>query len=591
MTDSALPVAPARDVWRFAGSLVRSRRRSVLLVVALLVLATGAGALIPAIIGRTVDLAIDDGSDGELLTLVIAMAVVALVGGLALMVGRYRAARVGESMLDELRTSVYDSIMSLPGSVVERVGTGELVARGTGDVEILAQASRGSIPTILVGLILGILLTVGLFVADPRLAVAGIVSGVATGFLGVRWYLRVAPERYQREREVAGERSAAVLEHYTGRRSLWSFGAVGVAEETLERAGQRVYDATMASTAARNRLRPALRMGQGVALAVVIALGAWFVDQGSLAPGALTAAALYTLRLIDPLSMLLEEIERAQQARAALGRIVGLVDLQREHAAATAPRRAAGSTPDGSMSVDLTGVSFGYDEHPVLVDVDLAVPAGATAMIVGPSGAGKSTLAGLVTGIHDPWTGSIEIGGVAVSSIPDDELRQVVALIAQETHVFARTIRENVTLARPDATDAEVRGALEAAGAWAWIEDLPDGVGTVVESATSVLTSARAQQINLARIICADPAVVVLDEAMADLDPVAAAGVEERLAVALRGRTVLRIAHRLDSAPDADLVVMVDNGAIVEVGHHDRLLDARGSYRRLWDTWSASRDR
>lgn len=594
----ALPVADRAALRRWTRDLVGRRKRGVAVVLALLIVVTLAFSAVPAIIGAAVDLATTGGERGDLAWLVAAMVVTTIVAIAGVVVGRYEAARFGESILDELRTRVYDATVSLPASIVESVGTGELVARATGDVETLSNATRSSIPAVLFSTIASLGLTAALAVTDWRLALASIVVGVVVSSGGIRWYLRNAAERYRRERQADAARSAALLEHYTGRHTLWSFGADDLSHTVLRDRGAE----QLATAAARNVLRPALRLGQAAALATVLGLGAALIEGGSLSAGALTAASLYLLRLIDPINTLLEELDELQQAKASLERIVGLIELSDDRQPSV-PWPTDGAT-DGSageratdrtngrggassgVGVEIVGLAFGYEPgRPVLEIERLSIAAGERLLVVGPSGAGKSTLAGLLCGTHEPWEGTIRLGGVPIAGVRREDLRRRIALVAQETHVFARSIADNVTIGRSEATLDEVVAALEAADAWPWVAGLPDGLDTVVSTSHPAITPARAQQLNLARILCLDPPIVVLDEAMADLDPQSAGRTEGRLRRALVGRTVISIAHRLDTALSVDRILMVDDGRIVADGDHASLVATPGPFADLWSAW------
>jgi ABC-type multidrug transport system fused ATPase/permease subunit len=205
--------------------------------------------------------------------------------------------------------------------------------------------------------------------------------------------------------------------------------------------------------------------------------------------------------------------------------------------------------------------------------------------MVGPSGAGKSTLGRLLAGIHPPRTGRVTVGDVGLVELPLADLRGHVALVTQEHHVFVGTLRDNVVLARPGSSDSEIAAALEAVDAWEWVAALPEGLDTVVGSGGRSLTPAQAQQVALARLVLADPHTLVLDEATSLIDPRAARHLERSLAAVLEGRTVIAIAHRLFSAHDADRVAVVEDGKISELGSHDELVAAGGSYAALWESW------
>ncbi|MEM9889305.1 MAG: ABC transporter ATP-binding protein [Actinomycetota bacterium] len=659
-----LPTASGRRLRSRVRRLLGRRRANTALVIGLAVVVAGMGAVIPALVGAAVDVAVERGSRGDLALIVVGIAAASIVGPTARSIGHYAAARLGESILDELRTEVYESTVALPAPVVETVGTGELVARATGDVETLADATRYALPTVFIMSLYSAGLLVGLTITDLRLAGVALVAAGLIGGGGVWWYLSVAPGRYDTERMAEADWSAALHEVYQGRRSLWAFGAEGVGRRRIVDRGEATVRAHLSTTAARNRLRPSLRLAQAAALCGVIAVGARFLDQGSLSVGTLSAAVLYLVNLLDPISSLLEQLDETQRARSALARIVGLTDLsaalrttttaapnpasdadlaqpapgrtsdddaaahddqsdapdlaqpalgrtsddpapahadQSDHAATSEGSRLGGVTDRSPTNgahdaagvgtgVRLDRVDFGYAEGtPVLSDIDLAVPRGRHVLVVGPSGAGKSTLVGLMAGIHQPWRGTVSVGETPLVDIPPDEIRSRIAVIVQETHVFSRSVAENVSIGRPTASPAEVRRALEAAGAAHWVDELDDGVDTAVSANHPAITPARAQQLSLARIVCLDPAVVILDEATADLDPVTAAGVERRLEQVLAGRTVITVAHRLDRAPDADEILVLAEGRVVAQGPHDELAEEPGPYAELWRNWERSR--
>ncbi|MFD0822851.1 ATP-binding cassette domain-containing protein, partial [Micromonospora zhanjiangensis] len=237
-------------------------------------------------------------------------------------------------------------------------------------------------------------------------------------------------------------------------------------------------------------------------------------------------------------------------------------------------------------AVDARDLRYAYRPgRDVLHGVSLTVAPGERLAMVGPSGAGKSTLGRLLAGIHAPRTGVVAVGGTPLADLSPDRLRRRVALVTQEHHVFIGTLRDNLVMVRPSATDEEVREALSAVDALAWAAALPDGLDTVVGTGGHPLSAAQAQQLALARLVLADPHTLVLDEATSLIDPRAARHLERSLAGVLRGRTVIAIAHRLFSAHDADRVAVVEDGRITELGPHDALVAAGGSYAALWRSW------
>jgi ATP-binding cassette subfamily C protein len=297
-------------------------------------------------------------------------------------------------------------------------------------------------------------------------------------------------------------------------------------------------------------------------------VGFVLIDAGTSTVGGATTAMLVVLRLLGPVNEVLFVIDTIQSAAASLNRMIGITTIP-DATAADGPRPATGS------SVRLREVSFQYGDGPrVLHNITFDIPVGEHVAVVGASGAGKTTLAAVIAGIHPPETGTV---------IRPDRT----AVITQETHVFAGTMRDNFTLAAPDASDCDIEAALEATSAASILDLLPDGLDTVVGAGRHQLTDAQAQQIALARLVLIDPDLAILDEATAEAGS-ANAGVLDRAAEAvLRGRTGLVIAHRLSQAATCDRIIVMDHGRVVETGTHADLLASGGTYARLWSAWDA----
>lgn len=325
-------------------------------------------------------------------------------------------------------------------------------------------------------------------------------------------------------------------------------------------------------------LFPVINVTHVTILGAVLLLGGVFVLQGWISVGQLTTGALLAQMMVDPVNLILRWYDELQVAQVSIARLVGVRDIEPD--AGDAQVR-----PDG-RDVRADEVHFGYREGvDVLHEVSLSVAPGTRLALVGPSGAGKSTLGRLLAGIYAPRAGRVSLGDAELSRMPAERIREHVALVNQEHHVFVGSLRDNLLLARTGAADAELWAALGAVDADGWAQALDEGLDTEVGSGGLALTPAQAQQIALARLVLADPHTLVLDEATSLLDPRAARHLERSLARVLDGRTVVAIAHRLHTAHDADVIAVVEDGRITELGSHDELVSADGAYAALWRSW------
>lgn len=576
-----LPTASARETWREVRRLARSHRLLALSATGALVTATVAALLIPRLLGEVVDV-INEGRPGaDLDRLAIALFAAALAQSLFGGLGSLLVGRLGEKLLASLREQVIDRALGVPLAEVERGGTGDLLSRACGDVDAVSEASREAIPEIISSALIIGLTVVGLAALDWRLAAAGLVAlPVQAG--ASRWYLRRSAPIYAAERAAEGVRSQELHSSVEGSRTVRAFRLQEPRLGRIDHSSRESVGHTLAAARVRSWFFSRLNLAELIGLGSVLATGFLLVRDGQITIGAATAAALYFHRLFDPIGALLFQLDTAQSAAAALARLVGVASLP-------PPNEDHNGKPPGS-SVHLDRVRFSYDGgSEVLHGIDLRLDSGQRVALVGASGAGKTTIAKLVAGIHSPTEGTIRLGVTDVTDLGPSSLRETVTLISQEVHVFAGSLADDLRLARPDATDDELLAALDRVGATPWVERLPDGLQTIVNEGPHQLGPAEAGQLSLARLVLADPAVAILDEATAEAGSAGARQLEKSADAAIQGRTALIIAHRLTQAVAADRIVVLDKGRVVEDGTHDELLAAQGPYADLWSAWSAAR--
>jgi ABC-type multidrug transport system fused ATPase/permease subunit len=555
--------------------LVRGERRALAVVLLFTALTALSGLVGPYLLGRIVR-GVGDGSLDLSTVDLIALGVLGAAVAHLLLV-RYSSllsTRLGERLLASLREEAVSRSLALPARVVDRLGTGDLLTRVTSDVGTVGQALRDSVPEVLTGIVHLVVVFVAMFLLDPVLGLVALVGMPAVAWV-LRWYLARARAAYLAESEANGdvaEISAAVGE---GSRTIETYGlrdrVVAAADDTIARS----YRARLRTLWLRNVLFPVAGFVNTLPTALVLLAGGLVYAADGVGIEVVVTGALWAWRLVEPMDRILFWVEFLQRGGASFARIEGI--------GANAEPAPAVAEPEDDR-IEVRGARYSYvDGHEVLHGVDLVVRPGERLAIVGVSGAGKSTLGRLIAGVDRPAEGSVLVGGVPVADLVAAGEQEIV-LVTQEHHVFIGTLRENLAMAAPDAPDERLVEALRTVDA-RWFDELPDGLDTPLGAGGVELDPAQAQQLALARVEVADPHTLVLDEATSSLDPATARHAERAIAAVRESRTVIAIAHRLQTAQDADRIAVVDAGRVVELGSHDDLVARDGTYAALWRSW------
>lgn len=590
-------VATLRRIARFA----RPHRRRLGWFLLLSVVGALLAVATPVLAGRVVDALFAGAELDVVLLLATVIAVIAVTeAGLGLL-ARWLSATIGEGLILDLRTTVFDHVQRMPVAFFTRTRTGALVSRLNNDV-IGAQRAFSDTLSGVVGNVVTLLLTLAVMVG---------LSWQITLLALLLLPVFVLPARRMGTRLARLERESANHNAAMSTRMTERFSAPGATLVKLfrrpadESAGfavraRRVRDIGVRTAMVQSVFVTALTMVSALALALVYGLGGFYALRGQLEPGAVVALALLLTRLYAPLTALASARVEVMSALVSFERVFEVLDLP----PLIVERPDARPVPAGPVAVEFDHVGFAYPSAdrvslasleevanldtrggvPVLHDVSFRADPGQLVALVGSSGAGKSTIAQLIPRLYDVDTGAVRLSGVDVRDLATDSIRATVGMVTQDGHLFHESVRDNLRLARPEATDGELWDALRRARLDDLVAALPDGLDTVVGERGYRLSGGERQRLTIARLLLARPRVVILDEATAHLDSTSEAAVQEALGEALAGRTAVVIAHRLSTVRTADTILVVEDGRIVERGRHEDLLAAGGRYAQLYRT-------
>jgi ABC-type multidrug transport system fused ATPase/permease subunit len=563
-----------KTFWRLLGFL-RPYRRGVGVSFVLAAAAMGAGVLIPLLVGRTVD-EIDSGGV-DLWPLAIAVAAAGLLRLTFSVSRRLVAGKVSLGVEYDLRNRMYQHLHSLELGFFDSQQTGQLMSRATVDLQAVRFFLGYGLIFILQSAVTIVIAAAVMFSVDPMLAAVSLAPMPFVIWVAFRYGRRNRPASQEVQQRIA-ELTAEAEENIGGVRVVKAFAQEARQLRRFQHTVRRVFDQSMVSTRLRAFYSPFIGFLPQLGLAAVIFVGGKQVIDGQLSEGDFVAFYGYVLMLTSPMRMLGIALGMAQRAVASGQRVFELLD--REPRLVSAPDAPA--LPPGGGRVELRDVAFGYEDGGlVLSDIDLTVEAGRTVALVGPTGSGKTTLVMLIPRLYDVTHGAVLVDGADVRDVDPASLRREVAVVSDDAFLFSASLRDNIAYARPEAGDDEVLAAAERAGLEGLIDDLPEGLDTLVGERGLTLSGGQRQRVAIARALLAEPRILILDDATSSVDATTESRIKSALAEVMEGRTTFIIAHRLSTIALADEVVVLEEGRVAARGPHAELLERSDLYREI----------
>ncbi len=599
----------SRGTTRRIIAFARPYRRDITVFLLTVVAAAGIGVATPVLAGRVINALspVREGAGGTVVRLALMIAGLAVIDALLSLAQRWYSARIGEGIILDLRTRVYDHVQRMPLQFFTRTQTGALVSRLNNDVTGAQRAFTSTLSGVVSNVIQLVLTAAVMFTLSWQITALSLVMLPAFIIPARRVGKRLA-EITRESYNLDAKMNATMTERFgvSGALLVKLFGRPEVEAARFGERAERVRDIGVQQAMYSRTFFVAMLLVASLAQALTYGLGGWLAVAGTVTAGTVVTLALLLTRLYGPLTALSNVRVDVMSALVSFDRVFEVLDLR----PGIEEKPDAVSIPEGSGRLEFRDVQFRYpsaadvslasledvttldrrENAPVLRGVSFTVEPGQLVALVGPSGAGKSTTSMLVSRVYDVTDGAVLVGGVDVRDATVDSLRDTIGVVTQDSHLFHETIAENLRYARPDATEEQMWEALRGAQVEDLVKALPDGLDTVVGERGYRFSGGEKQRIAIARLLLKQPSLVILDEATAHLDSESEAAVQKALSVALAGRTALVIAHRLSTVREADQILVLDDGRIVERGRHSELVAAGGLYAELYRTQFAVAD-
>ena len=563
---------------------------------ALLILALITAAMFevsaPVLLGKVVD-AIVSGlqTDQDINTIfasidTIILWLIAIYGGHALFTyfGEYMMASIGSKTVLALRTRMSTHLYSLPIEYFHDHQRGDLLSRLTSDLDAVAETIGEGVPG-LVSAIIGIIGATAMMIwISPMLGIS-IIAIICIGILCLTWLSKRARRVYLKNQSALGAFNSGIEEIVVGKPIIQTFGLEETTTNQVNILNDNLFKSMRSAAFTSQLVEPLVKFLNQITYCLVAIQGGLMVLRGSISIGDIQAFFLYVGQVSDPLSRSSYILTKFQETAAALGRIYEVIDTPSE---IDTGKKTLGCTTTYPGTINFEHVDFGYTPSNVFMkDINIHIPGGSMVAIVGPTGAGKSTLVNLIMRFYDIINGRITIDGIDIRDVSRESLHNTVGMVLQDAWIFTGTIADNIGYGKPNASREEIEYVAKLAMADHFIRTLPDGYDTVLKRGGDDLSQGQRQLITIARAFLADPTILILDEATANVDTRTEVEVQKAMNTLLKGRTSIVIAHRLSTIKNADFLLVVENGTIVEQGTHHELIERGGHYKELYENYAA----
>ena len=520
-----------------------------------------------------------DISFGAIIKIVLSLVVIYIIKTVAQMISVVYLTNAIQQAMEDLRNALQNKIRKLPVRYFDNHHFGDVLSRITNDVDAISNALQQSFTQIVSGVLTVTLALTMMYMINPKMAIIGTMI-IPLSLLVTKLVVGKSQKLFKNQQDALGELNSTVTEMYTGYNEILLYNQQVESVEKFKKINENLKENAFKAQFVSSTIAPLNALVTYLAIGAVAVVGTADVIAGTFLVGQLQAFIRYIWQINDPLSQISNLSSQIQSAFAALGRVIELLEEPEEVPEANPPKHLS----EVAGNVDFEHVKFGYYEENLMKDLNVNVKSGQMVAIVGPTGAGKTTIINLLLRFYDVKGGSIKIDGVDIRDLPREELRSMFGMVLQDTWLYSGTIYDNIRYGRLDARKDEIINAAKMANVHHFIRTLPDGYNSHINEEANNISQGEKQLLTIARAILKDPQILILDEATSSVDTRLEKMLQEAMQRVMKGRTSFVIAHRLSTIKSADLILVINNGDIVEQGTHEELLAKQGDYEKLYNS-------